>query len=362
MNIGIPKESRPSEYRVGLTPAGAHALTGRGHTVFIEHDAGLGSGFTDEDYEEAGAKVVYSAHEAFGRADLVLKIARPLESEIELLQEGSAVTGFLHLASAKQAKIDLLLEKRVSAIAYEQLVRPDGVRPVMRPMSELGGRLAVQIAASLMQNNHGGKGILLGGLPGVPPAEVVVLGGGTVGRAAVGALKCLGAHLTVLDIYPDALQEMHEAFPDVVTMYASKRNIQRTCEYADVIIACAATPGEVAPKLITREHLRCMKPRSLILDVAIDQGGNLETSRPTAHDNPVFIEEGVLHYCVPNLSSVLARTASHAFSVAARPYILEIAENGLDSAIEANPEIANAINTHDGQIVNLSRLTVNGDA
>jgi alanine dehydrogenase len=208
-----------------------------------------------------------------------------------------------------------------------------------------------------MQNNYGGKGILLGGLAGVPPAEVIVIGAGIAGLASIRAFLGMGAHITVLDIDPDALQEVHILFPEVVSMYASKRNILRTSEYADVIIACASLPGHVAPKIVTREVLRAMKPRSLVMDIAIDQGGNLETSRPTDHDNPTFVEEGVIHYCVPNLSSVLSRTASHAFAIAARPYLLEIAEKGIDKAMKANPAIQTAINTHNGKRINLLRLT-----
>lgn len=357
MNIGIPKESRPSEYRVGLTPAGILALTNRGHTCYIEHDAGLGSGFTDQDYEVSGGKIVYSAHEAYGRSDLILKIARPLESEIEMLQSGAAIAGFLHLASAAQSKIDLLLEKKITAIAYEQIINADGSRPVMYPMSQVGGRLAAQFAATQMQNNFGGKGILLGGLAGVPPAEVVVVGAGTAGTAATSALLGMDAHVTVLDIDPVALQTIHDRFPRIVTLFASKRNLKRTCQFADVLITAAASPGYLAPKIITREMLRSMKKRSLVIDISIDEGGCLETSRPTTHDNPTFVEEGVIHFCVPNMSSVLARTASHSFSIAARPYILEIAGDGIDKAIQKNATIANAINTHQGKIKNLVRLT-----
>ena len=361
MNVGIPKESRPSENRVGLPPSGVRSLSNRGHTCYIEHEAGLISGFTDRDYEDAGGKIVYSAHEAFGRADLVLKFSRPLEEELDMVQDGAAVCGFLHLSSASQSKFDRILEKNITTIAYEQVQEEDSSRPILRTMSEIGGRLSAQIAANLLQNNQGGKGILLGGTPGVPPAEVVIIGGGVFGQFATRAFNGMGAHVTVLDMSHNALRDIQNQFPLTVTMFASQENIARTCAYADVVIAAAATPGHPAPKLITRAILKGMKERAILMDVSIDQGGNAETSRPTTHDTPTYIEEGVIHYCVPNLSSVIARTATNAFFNAAKPYILELANKGPEKAIKENPAIAKAVNTHKGEILNLTRMTPKGN-
>lgn len=356
MNIGIPKESRPSEYRVGLSPSAIQRLTNRGHICYIEHDAGKFAGFNDLDYENAGAKIVYSAHEAFARADFIIKVARPQEEELELIRPGSILSGWLHLPAASQSKIDYLLKNQITTVAYEQIQRSDGTRPVLQMMSQIGGKILPQIAAQLLQNNNGGKGILLGGIAGIPPAEVVIIGAGVLGQSAVQTFSGLGAHITVLDISIEALQTILEKFPNVVTMNATKANIKRTCKYADVLVTAAAIPGKLAPILITRDNLMTMKPRSIIMDPSIDQGGCLETSRPTTHDNPTYVEEGVIHYCVPNISSLIARTATNAFSNVAFKYFEEIIETGIDQAIQNNPEIAKAINTYQGQIGNLERL------
>jgi alanine dehydrogenase len=359
MNIGIPKESRPSEYRVGLSPAGIERLASRGHTCYIEHHAGLHAGFRDQDYEKAGAQIVYSAHEAFGRADFIIKIARPQEDELKLIRPGSIIGGFLHLPAASHTKIDYLLENKITTVAYEQIQRADGVRPVLQTMSQIAGRMLPQIAAHLLQNNTGGKGILLGGIAGIPPAEVVIIGAGFLGKAAAQAFFGSGAHVTALDISLDALQNTLTTVPTVTTMHATRANIARTCAYADVVVTAAGIPGRPAPLLITRDILRIMKPRSVIIDAGIDQGGCLESSRPTTHDNPTFIEENVIHYCVPNISSLIARTATSAFSNVAFKYIEEIVETGIDDAIVNNPDIGLSINTHKGSIHNLSRLTAN---
>ncbi|MEJ2484235.1 MAG: alanine dehydrogenase [Anaerolineales bacterium] len=359
MNIGIPKESRPSEYRVGLSPSGIRRLTNRGHVCYIEHDAGKYAGFSDLDYENAGAKIVYSAHEAFARGDFIIKVARPLEEELTLIRPGSILSGWLHLPAASKSKIEFLLDNNITTVAYEQIQRSDGSRPVLQVMSQIGGKMLPQIAAYLLQNNNGGKGILLGGIAGIPPAEVVIIGAGVLGQSAVQSFSGLGAHLTVLDISEEAIQKTVEKFPNIATMYATKANIERTCAYADVVVTAAAIPGKIAPVLITREILKTMKRRAIILDPSIDQGGCLETSRPTNHENPTFIEEGVIHYCVPNITSLIARTSTNAFSNTAFKYFEEIVETGIDNAIQNNPEIAKAINTHQGQIKYLDHLSEN---
>lgn len=357
MYIGIPKESRPFEYRVGLSPAGVEILSNFGHQVFVEHDAGAGAGFKDQDYERAGARIAYSPEEVFGRADFLLKISRPLKQEMEWLKEGSILAGFLHLASASQDQIDLLLEKKITALAYEQITNAQGRRVVLRPFSLICGAMVAQIAARLLQTNRGGKGIMLSGVPGVPPAEVVIIGGGAVGMSAARAMRSAGAHVTVLDKNMTALENIHDKLPGVVTMMATRRNIERATAFADVVVGAVLVSGQRAPIVVTREMVRAMKPRSVIIDVSIDQGGCIETSRPTMHDNPTFIEEDMVHYCVPNISSVVARTASHVFLNSAIPYISEIANHGIDAAMKKDSSIEAAINTHNGKMLNLVRLS-----
>lgn len=357
MNIGIPRERRPFEFRVGLSPAGVEILSQQGHTIFIEHEAGVGAGFSDQEYEKSGAKIVYSPHEAFGRADLVLKLARPMQEEIQWFNPGTTLMGFLHLASARQDRIQALLHRNVTSIAYEQIKMADGTMPVLRPLSQIGGVMTGQIAARLLQTNYGGKGILLGGIAGVPQAEVIIIGGGTAGTNAAKSFLGLGAHVTILDKDINALQRVTERFPQVVTMPATRRNIDRTCAYADVVVGAVLVPGERAPIVVTRETLKLMRPRSLIIDLSIDLGGCFETSRPTAHDHPTYIEEGIMHYCVPNVPAVVARTATHAFVNAALPYISEIAALGTEKAIKTDPAIEAAVNTHNGELLHLQQWT-----
>jgi alanine dehydrogenase len=357
MNIGIPKERRPFEARVGLSPAGVEILTQHGHRVYVEHEAGVGAAFDDHEFETAGARLVYSAEEAFVRADLLLKVARPTKEELDWLRPGATVTGLLHLASAREDKTEVLLAKKITSIAYEQIQIADGSLPVLRPFSQIGGKMSASVAARLLQNNWGGKGILLGGVPGVPPAEVVILGGGTVGVCATEAFLGLGAHVTVIDQDVNVLQHVYNRFPNVVTMLSTKRNIEKAIAYADVVVGAVLITGERTPTLITREMMQGMKPRSVFIDVSIDQGGCAETSRPTTHDNATYVEEGVLHYCVPNMPGVVARTATHAFVNAAMPYILEIANAGAAEAMKQNPAIERAVNTHDGKLVHLTLLS-----
>jgi len=357
MNIGIPKERRPFESRVGLSPAGVEILTQQGHQVYVEHEAGVGAGFEDREFETAGARLVYSPEEVFMRADLLLKVARPMKDELDWLRPGVTVTGLLHLASAREDKIESLLEKQITSIAYEQIEAPDHSLPVLRPFSQIGGKMSASVAARLLQNNWGGKGILLGGVPGVPPAEVVILGGGTVGICATEAFLGLGAHVTVIDKDVNVLQQVYNRFPNVVTMISIKRNIEKAIAYADVVVGAVLITGERTPILITREMMQAMKPRSVFIDVSIDQGGCAETSRPTTHDHATYVEEGVLHYCVPNMPGVVARTATHAFVNAAMPYITEIANLGASQAMLQNPAIEKGVNTHNGQLVHLTLLS-----
>lgn len=357
MNIGIPKERRPFEFRVGLTPSAIQLLVREGHKCFVEHEAGTGVGFSDREYEQAGARVVYSGHEVFGRADLLVKVARPIHEELEWLRPGITLAGFLHLNSARQDKIDLLLEKEIAAVALEQITLEDGSLPIRHAMAQIGGQMLPQIAARLLQNDAGGKGILIGGAVGVPPAEIVIIGAGVVGMCAMRAFIGMGAHVTVLDVNMQALQTIVDRYPGVVTMISNEVNLAQACAYADVLVGSIFIPGERAPIIVTREMVRSMKPRSLIMDISIDEGGCIETSRPTTHDHPTFLEEGVIHYCVPNIPGVVARTSTYLLINAAFPYIREIAQKGIDAAIAENPAIEKSLNTYHGNAVHLSRYS-----
>ncbi len=356
MNIGIPKERRPFEFRVGMTPAGVQMLVDNKHVCYVEHEAGIFAGFSDQEYENAGARIVYNPHEVFGRADLLLKVARPTLDEINWLRPGSAVAGLLHLTSARQEKIDALLKNQITAIAMEQISLPNGCMPVRRPLAQIGGVMIPQIAARLLQTDAGGKGILLGGIVGVPPAEVVIIGAGVTGTNATKGFVGMGAHVTVLDINMNALQHLYDRYPSILTLVSNPININRALSYADVLVGAILVPHQRAPIVVTREQVKMMKPRSIIIDMSIDEGGCVETSRPTTHDQPTFIEEGVIHYCVPNVPSVCARTATYAYVNAAFPYILELANKGIDRTIQDNPSLEIAINTHNGHLVHLSRI------
>jgi len=356
MNIGIPLETRPFEFRVGMSPAGVEMLVQNGHNVYVQHDAGAGAGFNDHEFENAGAKISYSPEEVFGRADLLLKVARPTKEELEWLRPNTAVAGLLHLASSRRDKLDILLEKKITSIAYEQIELADHTLPVLRPFSEIGGAMTATIAARFLQCNRGGKGILLGGVPGVPPAEVVILGSGVVGTYATRAFLGLGAHVTVLGNNLMSLQRLNERFPSVVTMISTKRNIERTVAYADVLIGAVLISGRKSPIVVSRSMVQSMKPRSVIIDLSIDLGGCVETSRPTTHELPTYVEENIIHYCVPNMPSVVARTATHAFVNAAMPFIVNIANHDMDTAINSDPALMKGVNTHKGKIVNLILL------
>jgi alanine dehydrogenase len=356
MNICVPKERRPFEFRVGLTPAAVQMLSEEGHLCYVEHNAGVGAGFNDQEYELAGARVVYSPHEVFGRADLLLKVARPTSDELEWLQPGTTVMGLLHLSSARLDKIKVLQEKEITAIPYEQITLADGTVPVRKPLSQIGGRLVAQISAHLLQNDAQGKGLLLGGIAGVPPAEVVIIGAGVFGRYATRAFVGIGAHVTVLDVNYEALMQINDELPNVVTMISNPINIKRVTTFSDVVVGGILVPNERTPIVITRDMVRAMKPNSLIMDVSIDEGGCVETSRPTSHEHSTFIEEGVIHYCVPNIPSIVARTSTFAFLNAAYPYIAEIAAKGSEQAICDNPAIEQGAAMVRGEVRHLPRL------
>ncbi len=353
MNIGIPKERRDLEMRVGLTPYGVGLLTRAGHICYVERGAGEGAGFSDYDYERGGARIVYSTEEAYLRADMVLKAVRPTHEELEWLREGQILCGFLHLAAARRETVRTLLEKRVTAIAYETIQEDNDSLPVLWTMSEVAGRMAPQLAATYLQSNYGGRGVLLSGVPGIPAARVAILGAGVLGLNAARTFYGLGAAVYVLDHNLEKLRQVDDLFQGrITTMVAHSFNIARVARFVEVLIGAVLVPGARAPVLVTREMVRSMKKGAVILDFSIDQGGCVETSRPTTLRDPIFIEEGVVHYCVPNAPGVLPRTSTHAFNNAAWPYIRAIAENGLERAMAELPALARGVATHEGRIVN----------
>ena len=356
MNISIPKERRPSEYRVGLTPFGVKLLTEGGHHCFVEHDAGVGAGFADKAYAAAGANIVYSGEEVYGRGDVILKIARPTIEEIKWLIPEQTLMGFLHLQSAHPSKIQLMLDKKITAVSYEQIQYEDGTHLILKPLSQIGGQMAAQMAAQLLQNNAGGNGVLLGGVPGVPPAEVVIIGAGVVGESAARAFLGMGAQVTLLDRNLERLQMVAATLPGrVITLVAHPLNIERTCAFADVVVGAVRTDRERTPVLITKETIEKMRPAAVLLDLSIDEGGCAETSRPTTHDNPTYLVDGVIHCCIPNLSGVVARTATHAFQNAAWPLIQQIAQHGVREAIAIDPALASGVFMDQGTMRNLER-------
>lgn len=350
MDIGIPKQRRPFDYRVGLTPMGVEILTKLGHRMYVERDAGQGSGFSDEQYRRAGAQIVYSPEEVYGRADMILTVSRPLLPEFELLREGQILCGFLHLAVAHPRKLEILLQRKVTAIAYETIQCADGHLPVLTAVSQIAGRMVASVAAQLLQNHEGGHGILIGGVPGVPAANVVILGAGIVGTNAAKVFEAMGANLYILDTDLRKLQLLEDWGFKAHTIVAHDFNIAKAVKRADVLVGAVLIPGARAPHVVTREMVRTMKPRSVIIDVSIDQGGCVETSRPTTYQSPTYIEEGVIHYCVPNMTGVVARTTTHAFNNAAWPFILEIARKGLERALAENQALRLGLNTHNGVI------------
>jgi alanine dehydrogenase len=351
MNFGVPKEVRPYEFRVGLTPAAADALIRAGHEVYIERSAGRDAGFHDNDYEKVGAKIVYSASEAYGRVDVVVKVTRATDTEYMHFRPGQTIFSFMHLAVASPDLMESLKENEITGIAYETIEKDGGILPVLLPTSELAGGLAPIIAGQLMQSINGGKGILLNGIPGTPPAAVVILGAGVLGTFAARAFSRLGAQVTILDKELKALQRIDNMFGGrISTMISNPFNLTKAVSFADVVVCCAAVPGQRAPILITRSMVQMMSSRSVLIDFAIDNGGCAETSHPTNLVHPTFVKEGIIHYCVPNVPTLVARTASYALSNAHLPYLLEIGKNSVEEAIKNIPALRAGANVYQGKL------------
>jgi alanine dehydrogenase len=351
MRIGVPKEIKTHEYRVGLVPASARELIHHGHSVIVETKAGIGAGFPDAEYERVGAKIVGSASEVFSAAEMIVKVKEPQASEGALLQPGQILFTYLHLAP-DLAQARMLMERQVSAIAYETVTDAKGGLPLLAPMSEVAGRMSIQVGAHCLEKEQGGAGILLGGVYGVPAAKVVVLGGGVVGTNAARMAIGLGAHVTVLDKSLPRLMELEYHFgPSLTTIFATMEAIEREVISADLVIGAVLIPGAAAPRLITRNMLKQMRKGSVLVDVAIDQGGCAETSRPTTHAQPTYVEEGVVHYCVTNMPGAVAKTSAQALNNATLPFTLALADKGLAKALADDPHLANGLNTHQGAII-----------
>jgi alanine dehydrogenase len=349
MIIGVPKEIKTREYRVGMTPAGVRLLTRRGNTVRVEAGAGEGSGIRDEQYALAGATIVRAAAEAWA-ADLVVKVKEPQQAEYSYFRDGLILYTYLHLA-AEPVLTRKLADKRVTAIAYETIQLADGSLPLLRPMSEVAGRMAVQVGATCLEKERGGKGVLLGGVPGSRRGRVVILGGGVVGRNAATVAIGMGAQVTVLDVRAETMSYLEDVFGGAVeTLYSNPLNIEETVQRADLVIGAVLIPGAVAPKLVTSDLIAKMEPGSVVVDVAVDQGGCIETCRPTDHDHPTYEVHGVVHYCVPNMPGAVAQTSTWALTNTTIRYAERIAELGLVGALESDPELAVGVNTYGGHV------------
>jgi alanine dehydrogenase len=350
MVIGIPRETHRTELRVGLNPFAVRRLVRDGHPVFVESRAGEQAHFGDEDFRRAGACIAYTTEELYRRAELLCRVGRLETDEIELLAQGAIVCGFQHLAVAPRPVIEQLLARRVTVLSYERIRDAHGERPVLGPQSEIGGRLAVQIAAHCLQTVSGGRGVLLGNVPGVPPPTVVILGAGTVGRAAARAALASGAHVIVLDEDLRKLGRLSREVDDrAATALATEDRLSSYTRIADVVIGAVHVPGERAPYVVSESMVRAMKPGSVIVDVAIDQGGCVETSRPMTPDEPTFVHHGVVHYCVPNMTTAVARTASRALANAALPYIVALAAEPA-RALASDPGLAEGVLLHRGEV------------
>lgn len=350
MIIGVPGEIKENEYRVGITVAGVNSLKDAGHQVLVQKGAGEGSGISDQAYQAAGAELVADAEEIYARSDLIIKIKEPLPEEYDYLKKEQIIFTYLHLA-ANEELVNVLLNKGVTAIAYETVQLKDGSLPLLIPMSEVAGRLSIQAGAYFLEKPQGGSGVLLGGVPGVKPAKVVVLGGGNVGINAARMAVGLGAEVTILDISAPRLRYLDEIFNSrVKTLISNKYNIAEELSDADLVIGAVLIPGARTPALITEEMVKNMKEGSVIVDVAIDQGGCVENARPTTYDKPIYVRHGVIHYSVSNMPGAVARTSTFALTNATLPYILELANKGFQKAVLENQDLAAGVNTYQGKL------------
>lgn len=350
MIIGVPREIKTNENRVALTPSGAEILKAHGHTVLVEDNAGAGSGFNNEDYIAHGVEIVKTAKEVFDRAEMIMKVKEPIAPEYPLIRKGQLLFTYFHFA-ADRTLTEAIIKSGSIAIAYETVQKSDNSLPLLIPMSEVAGRMAPQEGAKYLEKTQGGRGVLLAGVPGTEPAEVVVLGGGVVGTNAAKIAAGLGAHVTILDVSLQRLRYLDDVMPkNVVTMMSNPYNIRKLIKRADLVIGGILIPGAKAPRLITREMLKDMKPGSVIVDVAVDQGGCIETCKPTTHENPTFVVDGVVHYCVANMPGAVPMTSTIALTNATLPYAVQLANEGYEKAISANAELRAGLNIIDGHV------------
>ncbi len=350
MKVGVPKEIKTLEFRVGLTPAGVHELVDDGHEVCIETNAGLGIGMTDADYERAGAKVLGSAQEVFAAADMIVKVKEPQHSECNMLRDDQFIFTYLHLA-ADPAQAEGLVGSGTTAIAYETVTADDGSLPLLTPMSEVAGRLSIQSGAYHLKKEHGGRGVLLGGVPGVEPAKVVIIGGGVSGANAADMAVGLGADVTILDRSLPRLREIDDIWGGRIrTVYSTKHAIEKHVTEADLVVGAVLITGAAAPKLVSADQVKRMHDGAVIVDISIDQGGCFETSRPTTHAEPTYVEGGVVHYCVTNMPGAVPRTSTFALTNATMPFVKELARYGWREAMLRDPHLANGLNVHAGHV------------
>ncbi|WP_395624691.1 alanine dehydrogenase [Thermomonas sp.] len=350
MRVGVPKEIKNHEYRVGLVPSSVLELVHHGHEVVVQKGAGLGAGLTDEDYIAAGATMIETADEIFASADMIVKVKEPLPSEYGYFRPGLILFTYLHLAPDPD-QTRLLLASGVTAIAYETVTAANGSLPLLTPMSEVAGRLAPQVGAHALEKAQGGRGVLLGGVPGVPAAEVVILGGGVSGTHAATIAVGMGAQVTVVDRSADALKRLASQFgTSISTVFSTRSAIEELVRRADLLIGTVLVPGAAAPKLVTRDMLKTMKPGSVIVDVAIDQGGCVETSHATTHADPTYVVDGVVHYCVANMPGAVARTSTFALNSVTLPFTLALADKGWRKALEQDPHLREGLNVCEGKL------------
>ena len=351
MIIGVPKEIKTDEYRVGMVPDGVEMLTKAGHTVLIEKSAGRGASIRDRDYEGVGATIVHAAEEVYKSAEMIVKVKEPLPQEYPLIREGQLVFTFFHFAASRELT-DAMIETKAVCIAYETIQASDGSLPILTPMSEVAGRMAIQEGAKYLERPMEGRGILLAGVPGVAPATVLILGAGTVGSNAARIAAGIGANVIVMDVNLDRLRHLADVMPpNVTTIYSNAHNLRAALPHAHLVIGAVLKRGDRAPTLITRDLLKLMMPRSVIVDVAVDQGGSVETCRPTTHSQPTFIEEDVVHYCVTNMPGAVAGTSTYALTNVTASYVLNLANMGYDQAVKADPGIRSGLNIANGQVV-----------
>jgi alanine dehydrogenase len=352
MIVGVPKEIKDNENRVAAIPAGVQALVARGHKVLVQKGAGAGSGISDQSFEAAGAKIVAASRQVFKDAELILKVKEPLPPEYDLLRPDQILFTYLHLAPDLELT-KAILRRKIVGIAYETVETADGRLPLLEPMSEVAGKMAVHIAAYYLARPLGGRGVLLGGVPGVPPATVVVLGGGIVGYSAARVASGMGAWVYLLEVNPVRMRHLDEILPEnVTTLMSNRMSLEECLRRADVVIGAVLITGAKAPRLITREMLKHMRPGAVIVDVAVDQGGCCETTRPTTHSDPVYVVDGIIHYCVANMPGAYARTSTFALTNATFPYAQQIADKGWLQAARENPEIAKGLNVIRGHVTN----------